>query len=119
MATRTEKRLQKRLQQLKRMTSKQTAAAMNAASEALDKLQQENQALRRILISERAQVIYYTSKYEAFVAHTCIDLKAVGFLDLPEAIQESYVKKAVRELSGDVEPHAGGESESGPKLIVN
>jgi ribosome-binding ATPase YchF (GTP1/OBG family) len=108
MATPEQKRFKKRLEQLKRMTAKQTAAAMNAASAALDQSQQEIAALKRIIISERAQVIYYTEKYEAFIQHKCLDLQPLGFLDLAEEVKETFIKRAIKELSGDeVTPHSG------------
>lgn len=81
--------------------------AMKAASEAIDHQSQENQALRRIIISERAQVIYYAEKYQAHVARECLELVAKGFLDLSEEQQEVYVKRAIQELNvgGEIGAH--------------
>jgi len=110
-------RMKRRLDQIKKMSAKQTAAAMNAASEALDRQAHEITALKRILISERAQVIYYTEKYEKFVQRECLDVVAKSFLDLIEAEQEPFVKRAIVELHGadGVEPH---EPQEPPKLII-
>lgn len=88
-------RMQRRLDQVKKMTTKAVAAAMNAASESLELKIQEIAALKRILIAERAQVVYYTEQYQR------LEMSPVGFLDLPEAKQESYVKRAVIELRGE------------------
>ena len=98
-------KMRRRLEQIKKMTTQATAAAMEAASKSIDQLIQENTALRRILISERAQVIYYTDKYLAFVKHECLDLVAQGFLELEESLQEPYVKRAIKELNEGFVPH--------------
>jgi len=99
--------------------------ALSAASEAIDELNQVNLAMRRILISERAQVIYYTEKYRAFVCRECVEVVAIGFLDLSEGQQEKYIKLAVVELQGDAailphDPEAAKVEESaepGKKII--
>jgi hypothetical protein len=72
--------------------------AMKEASEALDRQTQEIAALKRIIIGERAQVIYYTEKYRGHVAREVLELVAVGFLDLGEEQQEKYVKLAIKEM---------------------
>lgn len=81
--------------------------ALLEASKALDSQTQELTAMRRILISERAQVIYYTDKYVAFVKHECVDVIAQGFLELDESVQEPYIKRAIEELSSSqgIVPH--------------
>lgn len=82
-------------QQISRLEIKR---AMKEASEALDRQTQELVALRRIIISERAQIIYYTEKYRAHVARECLELVAVGFLDLSEQEQERYITLAIKEM---------------------
>lgn len=91
-------------QQISRIEIKR---AMKAASEAIDRQGQEIGALKRILIAERAQVIYYTEKYRAHVARECLELVAVGWLTLSEEVQEKYIKLAVEELQCDaaIVPH--------------
>jgi len=75
----------------------QTNFGFPEAPKAIDQQAQEIQALRNILISERAQVIYYSEQYLALLAKECFDLVAVNFLDLDEALQEPYVKRAIQE----------------------
>jgi len=79
--------------------------AMEAASDAIDtlsaertRLSDENLALRKIIIGERGEAIYYRDKYLAFIKRECVELVAVPFRDLAEAEQESYIKKAILEL---------------------
>lgn len=93
------KGFRRKLQAAKTVAIVEMKRAMREASIALDQQAQEIIALKRILISERAQVIYYTSKYESFIHRACAEVRAVGFLDLPEAEQEVFVKRAVKELS--------------------
>lgn len=112
--------MRRRLDQIKKMTAKATAAAMNAASESLDRQLQEIAALKRILISERAQVIYYTDKYLSFVTRNCVELVAKPFLDLPEEAQTGYIKRAIEELSEDrgVVPHQQPEKVQTKGIIL-
>ena len=102
------------------LAGEEMLAAMEAATLAIDTLQDQTLALRRILISERAQVIYYSGKYQAFVKRECVEVAAVGFLDLDEAEQEKYVKQAVLELKPDeaIEPHEAASAEMGKKIIL-
>jgi len=93
------KGLRRKLRDEKQVAAIEIKRAMLEASKALDEQAQELVALKRILISERAQVIFYTDKYEAFLKGECMDVKAVGFLDLDETLQEPYVKRAIVELS--------------------
>jgi len=102
--------------------SEQILQAMQEAMDALDQKSQEAIALRRIIISERAQVIYYTEKYRAHVARECLELSATGFLDLTEEQQEKYVKLAIKELEcadGTI-PHdpEAAKVEPGKKIIL-
>jgi hypothetical protein len=88
--------------------------AMQEASDAIDQKVQECAALRRIIIAERAQVIYYTEKYRSFAARECVEPFAIGFLDLSEAQQEKYVKLAIQELNvqeGTI-PHEAEEAKA-------
>lgn len=112
------------LRHAKQEASAEIEQALIAASEAIDQVSQENLALRRILISERAQVIYYSGKYQAFVKRECVEVLAVGFLDLPEDRQEELIKLAVQELHGEpaINPHDPEENsasaETGKKIIL-
>jgi hypothetical protein len=94
--SRPNKLMQRRLDQVKKMTTKAVAAAMNAASEALDARLQEIAALKRILISERAQVIYYTDKYQKFTDGKCFDTVAIGFLSCQNPSRKSSSSKRSR-----------------------
>lgn len=89
------------------ISNKEAKKAIFEASKVMDLQTEEIKALRRILISERAQVIYYTDKYLACLKKECLDLQPVGFLCLPESEQEPYVKRAIEELSDaqGVVPH--------------
>ena len=86
-------------------TNRLQAKAMKAASLALDQQSQELIALRRILISERAQLIFYTERCIAYAEHRCLDLVVPDFMKMPEEVQEEFVKRAAIELAGKVEPH--------------
>src|ERR1700677_4952649 len=101
------KGMKRRLRSQKEITHAEIKRAMHEASQALDRQTQELQALKRIIVAERAQVIYYTEKYRSFVARECVELVAKGFLDLSEQEQENFVAMAIKELEGDatVVPH--------------
>lgn len=103
------KGLKRKLLQETLIANREMKKAILAASTALDDASHQIISLRRILISERAQVIYYTGKYDAFLKGECMDLKPVGFLDLDETLQEPYVRHAIQELSDaqGVVPHDG------------
>jgi hypothetical protein len=93
------KGLRAKLRKEKLISAIEIRRAMKEASDAIDSLTQELISLKRILISERAQVIYYSDKYLAFLQRECLDLVAQNFLDLDESLQEPYVKRAIKELS--------------------
>lgn len=101
------KGFKKKLRETKAIATRDVKRALMEASKALDRQTQELVALRRIIISERAQIIYYTEKYRAFASRECVELVAIGFLDLTEPQQEHYIKLAVKELNGDasIVPH--------------
>lgn len=101
------KGFRRKLQAAKAQTFVAMKQAMNEASIALDQQTEEINALKRLLISERAQVIYFTDKYVSCLKLKCFDVEPQGFLDLPEAKQEPYVVRAVKELSGaqGIVPH--------------
>lgn len=101
------KGLRAKLCREKQITTVEVKRALTEASKALDSQTQELVALKRILISERAQVIFYSDKYIACLRGECIDLKPQNFLELEESLQERYVKQAVTELanSNAVVPH--------------
>jgi hypothetical protein len=111
------KGLKRKLRSEQQSTNLEVRRALLEASAALDAQTGELIALRRVVISERAQVIYYSDKYLAFLAHECVDVKAVNFLDLDESVQEPYVKRAIEELSEarGVVPH---DRESVAKKVV-
>lgn len=93
------KGLRAKLRREKQITAAETRRALMEASKALDQQSEELVALKRIVISERAQVIYYSDKYLACLNKECCDVTAVNFLDLDESLQEPYVRRAVQELS--------------------
>lgn len=104
---RGQKGLRRKLLRETLMANKEAKKAILEAAKALDSQTEEIKALRRILVSERAQVIYYTDKYLACLKKECLDLQAIGFLGLSESEQEPYVKRAIEELSDaqGVVPH--------------
>jgi hypothetical protein len=93
------KGMRRKLDREKLTAQLNVAQAMQEASKALDEQAEELRAYRRLLISERAQVIYYSDKYVACLMQQCLDLTAQNFLDLEESLQEPYVKRAIVELS--------------------
>ena len=121
------KGFKRKLRAAKAVSILEMKRAMREASLALDQQNQEIIALKRILIPERAQVIYYTEKYLKFVSRECVDLVATGFLDLPEEEQTAFIQRSVRELSDaqGLVPHdpeaAAAQKEmqdTGKKLIL-
>lgn len=111
------KGMRRKLLQQTVSTNREMKKAILAAGEAIDAQSQELGAMRRILISERAQVIYYTDKYLACLKKQCVDLVPVSFLELEETVQEPYIKRAIQELAvGEgVVPHEQGAE---PPLTV-
>lgn len=118
------KGIRAKLARQKQATTAEVKRALLEAAKAIEQQGQELTALRRIIISERAQVIYYTEKYRSFVSRECVELVAVGFLDLSEAQQEHYIKLSIAELNGEasIVPHdaeaAAVEADSGKKIIL-
>lgn len=80
-------------------TNRYQAKAITAASEALTEQSVELMKLRSIIISERAQVIFYTERCFAYAEHRCLDLIVPDFNKLPEEIREKFIKRAVEELA--------------------
>lgn len=100
------KGLRRRLRDQQVATSFEIRRALTEASKALDESVSELNALRRILISERAQVVYYTEKYRQMVMRECLDVAPRGFLELTEEEQTVFITQAVKELRGDsMVPH--------------
>lgn len=101
------KGMKRKLRETKALTAAAIKSAMLAASQSLDSQAQEIIALKRILISERAQVIYYTEKYSQFIQGKCFDRVPIGFLELAESEQEVFIKQAIKELSDNqgIVPH--------------
>lgn len=110
----TESKRQKLISE-SRATARLTAKAMKAASDTIDAQSQELIALRRILISERAQLIFYTERCLDYAERRCLDLVVPNFMELAEDVQEEFVKRAYTELTGEVRPH---EAES-KKVTLN
>lgn len=110
-----------RLKHATRIAASEVKRAMKSASEALDQQSQQIIALRRLLLSERAQVIYYTEKYRAVVAGECLELVAVGFLDLSEEQQEKYIKLALVETTTGygIKPHDPAEIAAVTEKFIN
>lgn len=80
-------------------TNRLQIKAINAAAGALDEQARELVNLRRIIISERAQVIFYTERCYAYAEHRCLDVVVPDFNQQPEEVREKFIKKAVEELS--------------------
>lgn len=120
-----EARQKKKLAAESKMTNAQVRAAMLEASRAIDTLSGEVGSLKRIIIAERAQVIYYTERALAFARRETLDVELVNFADLPDEKKEKYVKQAIEELGSDegIVPHGGvittdAPAKKGPKLII-
>ena len=88
-------------------TNRTQHRAIVAASRAMDEQTQELISLRRIIISERAQVIFYTDRCIAYAENRCLDVKVPNFLEQPDEVKEGYIRRAVTELSIDaaIVPH--------------
>jgi hypothetical protein len=109
-----EQRQKKKLTATKELTTREVGAAMAEASQAIDHLSQEVQALKRIIVAERAQVIYYTERALAFMKRETAEVTLVNFADLPEDKQQRFVVQAIKELGSDESP----SPKKGPSLIV-
>lgn len=96
--------------------NRQMGKAMKAASDAIDRQTQELIALRRILISERAQLIFYTDRCVAYAERRCLDVVVPNFLDQADEVKEAYIKKAALELTQDeaIAPHELAK----PRLVM-
>jgi hypothetical protein len=109
----------KKLRKEKVMTSVDVATAMKEASAAIDRLSSEAAALRRIIIAERAQVIYYTDQALGYSRREILDVALKGFDQIPEERQQLYVQRAIAELGSEeaMIPHevsgAKGQKEAG------
>jgi len=101
------KGLRARLRHESRIASSEIKKAMAAASEAIDRLTQEVQALQRIIIAERAQLIYYTDVALKYARREILDVALPGWLDQPDEVKEPYIQRAVAELSSGaaIVPH--------------
>jgi hypothetical protein len=103
-------RLRKKLDQVKNATAKEIHNSLVMASQAIDRQTEEIKALRRIIVSERAQLIYMSDMALGYAQRRIVDLTIKNFSDLPEATQQEYVKKAIEELGSDAGmiPHQPG-----------
>ncbi len=101
------KGFKRKLRAQKQLTQKEIKQAMLEASNAIDRQAQEIAALKRIIIGERAQLIFYTDKAVAYARGKCLDPMVPNFLDQPEDLKESYIKRAMQELESDqsIVPH--------------
>lgn len=99
----TERKQKIKLTQVKDLTTKEVTRALRAASMSIDNLNIQLSSMRRMVITERAQVIYYTDQALAFCRRETVAITVVNFADLEEPIKEAYVKKAIFELEGDQE----------------
>jgi hypothetical protein len=81
---------------------------MQQASNAIDHLTQEVTSLKRIIVAERAQLIYYTERALAFMRREDVSVELTNFSDLPEERKQGYVEQAIRKLGSDqaVIPHS-------------
>lgn len=101
------KGMRRRFRDLKNITASEIRRAMAAASKAIDEQAAEILALKRILIAERAQLIFYTDRCVAYAEKRCLDVLVPNFLDLEDEKKEPYIKRAVEELSQEnsIVPH--------------
>jgi len=113
-AAKTERKQKIKFKQVKELTAKETARALRAASMAIDSLNAQCAQMRRMVITERAQVIYYTDQALAFCRRETVAVTVVNFADLDDAIKEAYVKKAILELEGDQETVQHTPGPAGP-----
>lgn len=97
----------RKLREQKNVTAKQVNSALRMAEQAIDQLSAEVTALKRILIAERAQLIFYTDRCVAYAEKRCLDILVPNFLDLADEAREPYIKRAIVELSTDesIVPH--------------
>jgi predicted ribosome-associated RNA-binding protein Tma20 len=116
----TERKQKIKFKKAKDLTTQEVTRALNAASMSIDGLQAQVASMRRMIITERAQVIYYTDQALAFCRRETVAVTVIGFADLEDPIKEAYVKKAILELEGDqtTVPHtAGPAGPEGGKLV--
>lgn len=110
-----------KLERVKQTSAREMTRAMVEAAKAIDRLTLKEislrkangalaetvETLKKIIISERAQLIYYTQKALDFMHHKDVSVVLTNFADLPESAQEAYVKKAIAEVGSDspIVPH--------------
>jgi len=111
------KRAKNKLAAQTKLTGAEVHRALIAASKAIDRLGAENAGLRRIIVAERAQVIYYTEQALAFAQRKTLDLVLQGFDELADERREEYVKRAIIELEDKAEPAAAAKDESQVKPV--
>lgn len=90
----------RKLRDTERMAAAAVKGAMMEASRAIDQLSQENAALKRVIVGERAEALYYIAKYRECSPH------AVPFRELTEEQQTPYFVEAVKKLSEVSKPEA-------------
>lgn len=100
------KGMRRKLMQQQATTINEVRRAMLACSQALDEQIAEIIALKRVVISERAQVIFYSEKYVSCLKHECLDLSPIDFLKLSAEKQEPFVRRAAEELITNGQPIA-------------
>lgn len=110
----TERKQKIKLKKLKDLSVAEMTRAMQAASMSIDSLSAQVASMRRMVITERAQVIYYTDQALAFCRRETVAVTVVNFAELEDAIKEAYVKKAIFELEGDQETVQHTPGPAGP-----
>jgi hypothetical protein len=102
-------RAKKKLAEATKLSTAEVTRALAEASKAIDRLGAENAGLRRIIVAERAQVIYYTDQAVAFAERKTLDLALKPFQELNDEQREAFVKRAIVELEGPEDPPAIAE----------
>jgi len=101
------KGLRAKLRREKALATGEIKRAMAAASQAIDRLTQETQALQRIIIAERAQLIFYTEIALKYARREMLDVAVPNWMAQADQVKESFIKRAVEELSAGaaIVPH--------------
>lgn len=124
------------LDKVQKTSADEVSKAMVEAAKAIDTLTAEKLSLRRanvglydmvqqlkkIIISERAQLIYYTQKALDFMHRKDVSVTLTNFADLSQEQQEEFVKRAVVEVGSDspIIPHEElkvAEEKANPKKV--
>jgi len=113
-------RSKKKLAAQKKLTAAEVNRALLEASAAIDRQGAEIAALKRIIVSERAQLIYFMELTVKYAKREILDISPVSFHDLAEEVREEYVKRAIKELEQDEGPAPREQEKPKGKIeIVN